>query len=291
MDRENLFADLSAEEEAALSPDQPEAEAPPPAPEPKPEPAPEREEAKPPEPDERDETDLERPPEKHVPHGALHAERERRKAVEAELAEMREWRKTVEAKLNPPTKAPEDEDWPDPVIDPKGFAERQRAEAKRQSERFEQFQQRSEAERTYQTVATQEAQFRAATPDYDAALAHLVEAKRADYAMAGYGEAEIGPAIDLEAGQIARRAVQAGRNPAEVVYGMAKARGFGAKPTAPAQPDEATRLERIAAASRSVGAAAGSGGGAELTLEDVAAMSPEEIMALSEHERRRIMGG
>lgn len=242
-----------------------------------------------------------KPPEGYVPHGALHAERERRKQYEAELADLREWRKQVEQKLNPPKPEPE---MPDPVTEPDKFRDWQKDQLRQRDERFaayeRQLREQTELQQTIrqqmmQRATHDEQAFRAQTPDYDDAINHLGRVRLQELELFGVDPQRAQQIIAEEARGIVQGALQMGRNVAEVAYGIAKARGYDPKAQQVAQPnkaaEESARLRKIADASRSVGAASGGGTSGDLTLEDVAAMSPEEIAALPEHERRRIMGG
>lgn len=86
-------------------------------------------------------------------------------------------------------------------------------------------------------IAAVEQQFRATTPDYDAAITFVAESRDRELQMLyPYSTAEQRSAyIRNEWSNIAQGSMQAGLNVAEQVYNLAKARGFsGAAPQAPA---------------------------------------------------------
>ena len=84
-----------------------------------------------------------------------------------------------------------------------------------------------------------EAQFRETTPDYDAAINHVVQARAQELSYFGLSPAQINETIAQEATDIVRAAVQQGRNPAELAYAIAQSRGYR-----PAQADLRSGLLR-----------------------------------------------
>jgi hypothetical protein len=87
------------------------------------------------------------------------------------------------------------------------------------------------------TVATAEADFAARTPDYHAATAYVQQRKLTEYRAVGLSDAEARQALARDTANVAQLALQRGQNPAEVMYGLAKAVGFTAPvPAAPRAP-------------------------------------------------------
>ncbi|NJM12595.1 MAG: hypothetical protein HC889_12635 [Synechococcaceae cyanobacterium SM1_2_3] len=64
--------------------------------------------------------DADKPPPGYVPQGALHQERERRKATEQQFQALQAKLAEIEARLNPPKPEPEIV-VPDPVLQPEAF--------------------------------------------------------------------------------------------------------------------------------------------------------------------------
>lgn len=213
---------------------------------------------------------------KFVPHAALHEERERRKAVEAQAAQDR---LRAEERINmllqrvvqaPPqqTQAPTPQVAPlvipdmdkDPVGHIVGRIAQQNQAMEQQQQVLQnvvqvlaaagqQNQQSQAVNQVQQRAMAMEREFAAATPDYVQAVAFLGEHRHRELQEAGWTDpAERQAMISQEAIGIASRAIQMGRNPAEVVYGLAKHRGF--QPPAPATDTAAQnngqRLESVA---------------------------------------------
>lgn len=261
--------------------DVPETPSPAPAPEPKaadPAPAPAEpkaeEPAKAPEPTKPDE----RP--KFVPHAALHEERLKRQALEKELADLRAGRQ------QPTEETPKAAEI-DPETDPIGalkqireFQEQQRQQGIRQQ---------AEQEFTAR-VQTHEADFAAATPDYADAITHLRKSRAAEIIAIAKAtgtpltQEGLGAQLRHEALQLADTAFRTGKNPGELFYAVAQAKGYkmkaaeAAKPPAPEPVDTKQATETIERLTRGQRAAKVSGGeppdgGGEVSLESLAKLN------------------
>ena len=243
-----------------------------------------------------------------VPHKALHAEREKRKALEKELADAREFRIRMEERMKwvqeqDAAKAKASEPEPEPVPDPDEdvfaatkYALKQNEELKRQIER-QQRESTEDAQRREMFTRTQahEVEFRKATPDYDSAVMHLRSVRDKELAevfkIADPGRrAEI---IQREALQIAQSALSQGLSPAEAAYTMAKIRGYQPAVAPAVAEDGDEKLERAKAQSRSLSSVGGAPTG-PMTADRLAKMSMKEFM---DYERknpdkvRALMGG
>lgn len=128
--------------------------------------------------------------------------------------------------------------------------------------------QRQEAEgirRLAATMAEAEADFAADHPDYTQAVEHFKKHRREEFEDMGYS----GQALERELAQdflgLVGRAVSGGRDPAEVVYNLAKKRGFqsGKK----AAEDKLKEIARAADAGR--GATGGRQGETRLTPDQI----------------------
>ncbi len=235
-----------------------------------------------------------------VPQGALHAERERRKASEAELAVAREalakiaqFREQVKGKQPDPLPATDDPAALDHLTRRLGEIETRQTQTdqQRQLEAADQ----AEIMQLQTVMATSEQAFRAEKPDYDAAIQHVVEARARELQLYGLSLPEIQRTIAEEATDIARSAVAQGRNPAELGYQIALSRGY--RPDQAQQPQQqggaaAATLAAIEAA-RGASKSLGGGGGAPpqaLNAEAIASMSTEEFEALySTPEGKRLI--
>jgi hypothetical protein len=237
---------------------------------------------------------------KLVPLNALHEERERRKELADELKREREERLQREAKL---------QERLDTLFRSRQEAEQPKAPTidedpvggiKRTAVTVEQLQQRinrdDEQRRFASAVGTKVSEFRAATPDYDAAYQHLIQSRTEELALI-YGPEQARQFVGQEEFNIALAAMQQGKNPAEVAYALAKQRGYARaeqKPAEPAKPTEAEKLEVIErgqASATSLAAAGGAPAGGPLTLDMIAKMSDDEFATLTEKQWRKVMGG
>lgn len=94
------------------------------------------------------------------------------------------------------------------------------------NERMRSFEQQEQVRRFTQTVAAQVQAFKQSVPDYDQALQHVMNTRREELRAMGTAEAEIPHVIDAESLYLARTAMEAGKNPGEALYQMARQRGF-----------------------------------------------------------------
>ncbi|GJE29800.1 hypothetical protein [Methylobacterium organophilum] len=267
---------------------------------------------------------------KFVRHGAFHQERERRKATERELAELRErfargderLRVLTEAMQKAPAAAagaqpqaqaaPEPEKVPDPNEDIFGYVAYLQKEltALRSGQ-----QQMTEAQTRAAEDATRAAEerqvldhYRAdvqrlaqAEPAFVEAYGFLVNGRVAELKHFGLSDEEAVKAAQADEMALIHAARQRGVSPAQHVYDMAKLRGFAPKPAAAAAPvapaetpaEKAARVAAGQAAAKSLSSAGGAPAG-EITLEMLAAMSEEEFdafQAKNPAKVRKLMGG
>lgn len=245
-----------------------------------------------------------------VPHEALHAERERRKRIEQELAAERAARQReaerisrIEEMLRPKPEAPK----PLPPIadDPIAHIAHIGQTTEQLREMFarqqEQAQQAQELQIVHQTLEQAEQSFRSSAPDYDAAADHLYQSRQAELRYLGVPEAQIGQMISAEIYQVAQTALRSGRNPAEVFYETAKARGYraGGGQATPAQQqapvvDAAAKVAAInagQAAAKSLGAAPGAAPAADLSIRALLELSDDEFAKIDPAAFRRVAGG
>jgi hypothetical protein len=243
---------------------------------------------------------------KTVPHGAFHEERERRKAAEAEIAKLREERARFDERLKviQELQRPKEEEpdlGPDPETDPVGainWLRQQRAQGaelmRRQQVEHEEAQ-RQQAVRTHliETYQADANQFRQTNPDFGDAYQHLLTSRQQELAAIGYTPAEIHAAIQEDELAIAHRALTNGKSPSEVIYRLAKQRGYAKKASA---ADAGDKIERIADGQergKSLGAIGGGVAPTEMTAERLLKMSNAEFDEwTSKHpaQAKRLMG-
>lgn len=238
-----------------------------------------------------------KPPEGYVPHGALHAEREKRKALEQQIADLQEWKKSQE---KPAEEAPQ---YVDPIEDPEGFrkwAEYNQGQTREQIEAEQKQRQEEQAARQRVERAQQlEQQFAEKTPDYQDAVQWLSQQRVSELRGMGYGDEEVAQQIRKDANGIFDAAEAAGMNPAEILYYRAKSAGFEAKPSQEQQQQERRQQEeqkmQAQATAQQQTQGLGSGGGASqgngYTAEQLASMSETDFAKLSEEDIRQAMGG
>lgn len=258
---------------------------------------------------------------KFVRHGAFHQERERRKAVERELAEYREkfargderLRLLSEAMQKAPQApaaaqaAPEPEAVPDPNEDIFGYVqhlEKQLAAVanghKEMTEAQKQQAEQTRAAEEQRAIVGAYQQdierYAASEPAFVEAYRHLVQGRVAELKLYGLSDADAIKQANADELAFVRSAVQRGLSPAEQAFALAKSRGFQPKAPAPAAaaaaPAEtpAERQTRIAAGQAASKSLSGAGGGpaGEMTLEMLANMSEADFEAFAAKNPRKV---
>lgn len=264
---------------------------------------------------------------KFVRHGAFHQERERRKALEKELAETREKYARGDERLRllseamqrqaAPAAQPEQPVEPPKKIDPAedifgAYAQLQKELADLRSGQTQQSEalkkqeenRQAEAERG-QVINAYRADIQAAAsadPTFVDAYRHLIDGRVSEMKLLGYSDADAVAAVNAEEFTLVQSAIQRGQSPAAVVLQLAKGRGFVAKAPEPApepvKPQEtaAEKAARVAAGQAGPGRSLSAAGGApagELTLEMLSNMSEaefEKVLASNPGRVRALMG-
>lgn len=244
--------------------------------------------------------EADKPPPGMVPQGALHQERERRKASEAAFQELQAKLAAIEAKLNPPPEIVV----PDPVLQPEAFKQfqidqiKQRAAEKADADRraTEQAQEQQIMARVNQDVM----QFKATVPDYDLAFQHAVKVRREELAFYGNSPEQIDQQIEVDVRAIVGQAYSQGKNPGELFYGYAKMRGYSPAQAArdPVPAQAAAQVNALAEAQRQTQSMATAGGPSSdggVTIETLAKMSEAQLAKMPKAERdammQKVMGG
>lgn len=243
---------------------------------------------------------------------ALNEERERRKQAERTNEErIAKLQELILQKVNPPQPKVE-EQIPDPEKDPVGALKvllKQSHEYKQNQQATEQENQRAlQEQRIMGDASRAEGEYLSTLPDFDAntrtsstyneASAFLINMRRAELNALGYQPMQIQQTIKQEAIGLAAQALQGGRNPAQIVMDLAKARGFAPKPKTAEAPKETEqqKIERIAKgqeAGFSIGSAAGAKApnNSRLDAKNLANMSDEDFTAFMEKAKKSDLRG
>lgn len=204
-----------------------------------------------------------------VDYGAFHAEREKRKSAETGRQEAEKQLATAMGRFSvleqlarqtqpkPVGEAPVEV--PDINTDPVGHFKALYEQSQNKISDLDKWRQNQESQQTqYQNVQrltqialTHEADFSKTTPDYQDAASYVRAVRDQELQAMGYNDpAARQQIIHQDALQIAAQALQGNMNAAEVVYNIAKARGYqvktGAKPAAPIPTGDIKKLETVA---------------------------------------------
>lgn len=132
---------------------------------------------------------------------------------------------------------------PDKTIDPLGYMTHQMERLQQQldamtaaqNEAKTQTTQEQQAQQFMNHVKSQVSAFEKETPDYQDAYKHLMQTRMQDFKDLGMTDAQVSQNLANEEMMITQQAIKAGKNPAEMVYTMAKRYGF--KPTTKVDPE------------------------------------------------------
>jgi hypothetical protein len=224
-----------------------------------------------------------------VPQQALHAEREKRKALEAELKPLKEQLEAL-AKMREQIASRKPADLP-PADDPAQvehlrtrLAELEQGQTRISQHIDTQTVNQAEMQQLGSVMHQSETKFREQKPDYDAAINHVVNARAQELSLYGLTPPQIQQTIAEEATEIVRSAISQNRDPAELGYQIALSRGY--RPAETANGGEQSKaqqtIDAIAKAQAQSKSLGGAGGGkvAMLNAEAIMAMTPDEMMQL-----------
>lgn len=254
-------------------------------------------EAEKPAPEAQDTHEEEKPPEKppkgFVPQGALHEERQRRKELQAEIQRLQQEQQsryqTLEQRFAQIQRAMQEQNAPKPPSydeDPLGnlrhgveYTQAQLKEIAERQQRAEYEAQEIARRQQYvgaiqNAVVQAETEFTKENPDYLDAVAYMKGLRVAQYKAMGMSEQEAVSVVTGEAYQVAERALQTGRSPAEVAFEMAKAAGWKKKEPV-TQQDKIETLQKGVKAAKSLGSGGVPSGA--ITVDAVANMSDDEF--------------
>ncbi len=220
--------------------------------------------------------------EKVVPLGALHEERQRRKELQAEAAQLRAQfaemqRQQVEMMRFIQTPQTQQQ-LPDKVADPLGYQVERTEQVAQKVDQLAQWeqqkwqeQQAANARATFENhVRAQDAAFAQEQPDAPEAINFLKAQKTAEYEAAGLSKAQATQRMLHDELQLCIAATQRGENPAEVAYRMAQAVGY-----TPAQK----KIDMQANGSKASAPNGGGGqGGGKLSLDALLKMDSKDFL-------------
>ncbi|WP_029082897.1 hypothetical protein [Bradyrhizobium sp. th.b2] len=140
--------------------------------------------------------------------------------------------------------------------------------------------------------------FQKTNADYRTAYDFLLQSRAAELQAIGYDTPEaLHQALIADEAAIAEMAFAKGKSPAEMLYSLAKQRGYKAAAADPSKGKAAEKLdtiERGQAANKSLSSAGGNAGDADMTAEALIAMPAEEFEAWCNKnpaKAKRLFGG
>lgn len=239
-----------------------------------------------------------------VPHQALHEQRERRKAaekrsreLEIENAKYRE-RFSIIDKLYGKDTATADAAPPKPEEDIFGafdhLAKQVEGLTKSNTETQQAARHTAQVQEFIGHYRNDAAKFEKTTPDFKDAYNFLLQSRATELMALGYDTpAELQQALQSDEMSIAQMAFQKDKSPAEVIYNLAKGRGYKkADPKADAEA-KLDAIERGSSLNKSLSSAAGGAGDGEMTAEQLLSMPNDEFEAWcnkNPQKARRLMG-
>ena len=223
--------------------------------------------------------------EKLVPLQALQQERAEKKQLRDELKAYREWQAQLTQRLQ---QLPQQQQAPDPQTKPLeyinhvlGTMQASTAELQQWRQQQEQTAHRQAAVQQYVSWATaQEQEFAKTQPEYHEAYRYAADTRDRELQALGYMDpAQRAAIVRQNTAEIIDNAVQQGRNPAELVWEYAQARGF--TPKGKRTGGNAEAQAKIAAGLNAAGAKLNQGGATgegELSAKDLAGITdPDEF--------------
>lgn len=230
-----------------------------------------------------------------VPLQALQEERAEKKQLREELRQYREWQAQLAQRLQQMPQS-EQAQVPDPETHPLeyinhvlGNVQSTTAELKEWRQQQEtQAQQRTAMQQAASWATGQEQEFVKTQPEYHDAYKFAAQARDNELKAMGYSDNERAQIVRMNTAEIVNNAMQQGRNPAEMVWEYARARGFAPKGKPGLQPGaqqqqvaDPQAQAKITAGMEAAGGKLNQGGDAgssELTAKDLSGITdPDEF--------------
>ncbi len=243
-----------------------------------------------------------------VRHGAFHAERQRRKELEAKLAEINEKYTRGDERLRllnealavkPVAEQQKPAEPPDPEQDIFGYLKWQSEQINQLSGKLGEtgkvVQETTEEARLKTAYVSDAQRFASQTQDFGDAYAFLMNGRMAELEASGITDPnERMQVIVNEEKWLVQRALQSGASPAERLYALAAARGYKkadapppvqndpppAAPPANGAADKIAAIAKAKPATESLSNVGGGPGADALTMEALASMSEDEYAAI-----------
>ena len=222
-----------------------------------------------------------------VPLEALQEERAEKKQLREELKQFREWQAALTQRLQQLPSNPgqvETAPPPDPHTKPLDYINHVLGKLQSNTVELQQWRQQQEAAAQQRATvqqyadwaAAQEQEFAKAQPDYRDAYRYAAEVRDKELQALGYSDPAVRANITrMNTAEIVSNALQQGRNPAELVWEYARARGFAPKGGKPGAEVKIAAGMQVAGAKLNQGGATGEG---ELSAKDLAGITdPEEF--------------
>ena len=228
--------------------------------------------------------------EKHWAINAMHEERERRKEVQAQMNKMEDRFQKIQESMIP--KEPEEpkanfEDNPAEYLkteldEIKGF----KAQAEQQAQVTQAQQQ------FYGDFTKVEQEFSGKNPDYFDAVKHLYDSRMSEFKTMGYDDNQSYQLAQRDAWDIVQDANNRGKNGAELIYNLAKTRGYE-KGKQTTEKSEIETLKEVKEVAKNTGlGASGDTPKGQVSLSDLAGMNDDEFDKLTSGDSwRNMMGG
>lgn len=185
---------------------------------------------------------------------------------------------------------------PDPTTDPLGNLQFQMQAIQKQisdltsgtQEQHKATVQETQMKNFIDTVNSQVSTFKTTHADYDDAYNHLVKTRVADFVDRGMNATQAREAVGKEEMEIAARAVQNGKNPADIAYNMAKRYGYVAKVAAKVEPEN--KLDTIRKGIESTKDVESEAGKEELSLANLREADDKQLDRLVRNDWDGIFG-
>ena len=228
--------------------------------------------------------------EKHWAINAMHEERERRKEVQAQMNKMEDRFQKIQESMIP--KEPE-EPKPDFEDNPAEYLKTELDEIKGFKAQAEQQAQATQAQQQFYGDFTKvEQEFSGKNPDYFDAVKHLYDSRMSEFKTMGYDDNQSYQLAQRDAWDIVQDANNRGKNGAELIYNLAKTRGYE-KGKQTTEKSEIETLKEVKEVAKNTGlGASGDTPKGQVSLSDLAGMNDDEFDKLTSGDSwRNMMGG
>lgn len=133
--------------------------------------------------------------------------------------------------------------------------------------------QTEQAQQVFSSIASQVNEFKKTHTDYDDALNHVLSSRKSELLAMGVPESQADQRVAKEAQEIGVSALQAGINPGEMVYNLAKLRGFSATKNA----KKLQTVEKGQNNSSTLSGTSGDAGESGFSMTEIENMSDDEF--------------